>query len=112
MRRWRRVPPWRVKSRSTKWTPIPNSAMNRSPHTNAASRMRRRAASWSVRWAMVRSPRITSSRTLVAAHDLEERLLERGAGRTHAVERDAAADEVAREARERLLVVDREPHHA
>src|SRR5262249_34545264 len=85
--------------RATQWKPIAYRSRNAAAPISVAVRMRRRPASCSVRWTIVKSALIAdtmrndSSWPLVLAHDLEERRLERALVGRHRVEPRAGADE-------------------
>src|SRR5690554_566564 len=76
---------------------VAKTATNSSPKTSAASAMRRRRVSSQVSRAMRRVACMRSAGSLIVAHDLDEPLFERLAAAAQLVQRDAAADEPARE---------------
>src|SRR5205809_4769763 len=116
----------RVKPRSGSRRPSPSAAMlrlttkratakrriNASEHPMLARRMRRRRASSSVKWAIVNTPSIRSSRPLIVAHDVEEKLLERTPPAVQAVHADSLVHERFHNQRQRLFAADTQPHES
>src|SRR5690242_2294844 len=68
--------------------------------------MRRRRASTNVSRLISSTPRIRSAGPLIAAHDLDEPFFERFAPALELIQRDAALDEPARQARQSLFIRD------
>src|SRR6185503_11303736 len=98
--------------RKPKYIAVPYTERNNNPQISAASAILRRRVSSQVRRAISSVPRMSSTRPLVFAHDLDEPFFERLSAATQLVERDAAADEPARELRQHGLGIGVHAHEA